>query len=316
MVINSGCSNVCTGKPGYRDAVTMASDVAKLVGTTAEKILVASTGVIGHRLPMDKIRNLGNKLPMDKVRGGIPQAVAALGTDNDERVIAAIMTTDTRPKTAVVQTTIDGKRVTVAGIIKGAGMIAPSLATMIGVITTDVAISPALLHKALKAAAGETFNGITVDSDTSTSDTVAVFASGSAGNKPIVAGGAAYDFSFRGVDDPGRIVRTVDRALHDALAVYYFPGMWDWDPAIVLPIVYQAFERSVREQCAGRDLDAGQLAAVQDARGLLEQYALWAPAVDRFAPIRVACDVDVQVPDPGDPATGIVTPGGGAVRYF
>ena len=131
---------------------------------------------------------------------------------------------------------------------------------------------------------------------------------GRAGAEGARAGRASADRA-----DAGRLV---DRALHDALAVYYFPGMWDWDPAIVLPIVYQAFERSVREQCAGRDLDAGQLAAVQDARGLLEQYALWAPAVDRFAPIRVACDVDVQVPDPGDPATGIVTPGGGAVRYL
>ena len=115
------------------------------------------------------------------------------------------------------------------------------------------------------------------------------------------------------VADAGRVV---DRALHDALAVYYFPGMWDWDPAIVLPIVYQAFDRSVSEQCAGRELDAGQQAAVQDGRRVLEQYALWAPAVDRFSPIRVACDVDVQVPDPADPRTGIITPGGEAVRYL
>jgi len=180
IVINSGCSNVCTGRPGYRDAVTMAADVAKLVGTTPDNILVASTGIIGHRLPMDKIRK------------GIPLAVKTLGTGNDEAVIASIMTTDTRPKTAVVQTRIDGKRVTLAGIIKGAGMIAPSLATMIGVITTDAAVAPAALHKALQAASAATFNGITVDSDTSTSDTVAVFASGAAGNK-TVTGGAAYE---------------------------------------------------------------------------------------------------------------------------
>jgi len=181
IVINSGCSNVCTGKAGYKDALTMASDVAKLVGTRPDGILVASTGVIGHRLPMDKIRP------------AIPNAVAALGTGNDEATLAAIMTTDTKPKSAVVQTRIDGKPVTVAGIIKGAGMIAPSLATMIGVLTTDASIAPNLLHKALKAACGGTFNAITVDSDTSTSDTVAVFANGAAGNMPILRESKSYE---------------------------------------------------------------------------------------------------------------------------
>jgi len=180
IVINSGCSNVCTGKGGYKDAVTMAADAAKGLGTTADKVLVASTGIIGHPLPMNKIRP------------GIAMAAKQLGTGNDEMTIAAIMTTDTRPKTAVVQTRIDGKTVTLAGIIKGAGMIAPSLATMIGVITTDAAIAPAALHQALKQASGVTFNGITVDSDTSTSDTVVVLASGAAGNKTITAKGASF----------------------------------------------------------------------------------------------------------------------------
>jgi glutamate N-acetyltransferase/amino-acid N-acetyltransferase len=102
------------------------------------------------------------------------------------------MTTDTREKSAVARARIAGKAVTVAGIVKGSGMIAPSMATMIGVITTDAAISPSLLHKALTAAVAETFNTITVDSDTSTSDTVAVFASGRAGNRPLAAGSRGY----------------------------------------------------------------------------------------------------------------------------
>lgn len=176
FVINSGCANVCTGPAGFKDAVTMAALTAKRLGTTANKVLVASTGIIGHRLPMAKIR------------AGIADAASRLSRDNDTDTLHAIMTTDTRDKYAVVQKTIGGKLVTLGGIVKGSGMIAPSMATMIGVITTDAAIEPPVLYAALKAAAGQTFNAITVDSDTSTSDTVAVFASGAAGGKPIAAG--------------------------------------------------------------------------------------------------------------------------------
>ena len=180
IVINSGCANVCTGPWGLKDARAMAAETAKRLGTTAGKVLVASTGIIGHRLPMDKIR------------AGIAEAAAHLGAGNDPAAIRAIMTTDTMEKTSVARVRIGGKSVTIAGIVKGAGMIAPSLATMIGVITTDAAIAPAALHKALVAAAGVSFNAITVDSDTSTSDTVALFASGAAGNKTIAAGSPAF----------------------------------------------------------------------------------------------------------------------------
>jgi glutamate N-acetyltransferase/amino-acid N-acetyltransferase len=173
IVINSGCSNVCTGPGGLRDAAEMAALTAKALGSTRRKVLVASTGIIGHRLPMAK------------VRAGIAAAAAGLGTGNDSAALRAIMTTDTREKSAVVQTRIGGRRVTVAGIVKGAGMIAPSLATMIGVITTDAAIGPPALHKALLAAIRVSFNAVTVDSDTSTSDTVVVLASGDAGNRVI-----------------------------------------------------------------------------------------------------------------------------------
>ncbi len=173
IVINAGCANVCTGKAGYRDALTMAADASSYLGTRADKMLVASTGIIGHRLPIEKVRS------------GIKEAAKRLGTDNDVETIHAIMTTDTREKTAVVQGRIDGKLVTVAGIVKGAGMIAPSAATMIAVITTDAAVAPAALHRALRDASARTFNAITVDSDTSTSDTILVLASGKAGNRTI-----------------------------------------------------------------------------------------------------------------------------------
>jgi len=176
IVINAGCSNVCTGKAGLRDAETMARDAARSLGCEAKGVLVASTGIIGHRLPMAKVRK------------GIADAAGRLGTHNDAAALRAIMTTDTREKSAVIQTHIGGKPVTLAGIVKGSGMIAPSMATMIGVITTDATISPAALHKALTCAVATTFNAITVDSDTSTSDTVAVLASGCAGNRRIVAG--------------------------------------------------------------------------------------------------------------------------------
>ncbi len=180
IVVNSGCSNVCTGARGLADAEAMARMTGKLLGCEAEKVLVASTGIIGHRLPMDKVRK------------GIAAAAARLGQSNDAAALRGIMTTDTREKSAVVQTRIDGKAVTVAGIVKGSGMIAPSMATMIALITTDAAIAPADLHKALVHASQRSFNAITVDSDTSTSDTAAVLASGAAGNKPLKAGSAGY----------------------------------------------------------------------------------------------------------------------------
>jgi len=173
IVVNSGNSNVCTGKAGLRDAEAMAKRAARLLSTQAENILVASTGVIGHRLPMTK------------VWAGIDAAVASLGKTGDDAVLRGIMTTDTRAKSAVVKGKLGRRGFTIAGIVKGAGMIAPSMATMISLITTDLAVTPGALHKALKMAARTTFNAMTIDSDTSTSDTVALFASGEAGNKAI-----------------------------------------------------------------------------------------------------------------------------------
>jgi len=180
IVVNSGNSNVCTGKAGLRDAETMAKLTARRIGCPAEKVLVASTGIIGERLPMGK------------VRAGIAEAADRLGHGNDAAALRGIMTTDTREKSAVVITRIGGRTVAVAGIVKGSGMIAPSMATMISLITTDASIRPARLHRALKAAVATTFNAITVDSDTSTSDTVVAFASGQAGGRAIAGGGADY----------------------------------------------------------------------------------------------------------------------------
>ncbi len=179
IVINAGNSNVCTGKRGRRDAEAMASQAARLVGARAEQMLVASTGIIGHHLPM------GN------VRRGIAAAAAELGRGSDSAVVRAIMTTDLAEKTAVVQMRIGGEAVTIAGIVKGSGMIAPAMATMIAVITTDAAISPALLRRTFTPAVEASFNAVTVDTDPSTSDTALVMASGRAG-RPVKAGTAAW----------------------------------------------------------------------------------------------------------------------------
>jgi len=181
IVVNSGCSNVCTGPRGLADAEAMARLTGKLLGCQAEKVLVASTGVIGQRLPMGKVRR------------GIAAAAARLGHRDDSAALRGMMTTDTREKSAVVQALIGGRKITVAGIVKGSGMIAPSMATMISLITTDAAIAPTNLRKALVAACQRSFNAITVDSDTSISDTVAVLASGKASNKPLTPATRAYD---------------------------------------------------------------------------------------------------------------------------
>jgi len=180
IVINAGNANVCTGKVGLRDAQTMAAETAKCLGSHPDKILVASTGIIGRPLPMTRVRR------------GIAAAAKSLSTSNDQVTLRAIMTTDTRAKSAVVKTQIGRKNVTIAGIVKGAGMTAPSLATMIGVLTTDAAVSPPALKKALFAAVGPTFNAITIDSDTSTSDMVAVLASGAAANEVIITGSPGH----------------------------------------------------------------------------------------------------------------------------
>ncbi|MFW6155002.1 MAG: bifunctional glutamate N-acetyltransferase/amino-acid acetyltransferase ArgJ [Planctomycetota bacterium] len=182
VVVNAGNSNVCNGRRGDRDAATMAALTATALGGVPEQVLVCSTGLIGHRLPMDRVRQ------------GIADATARLSTRDDGAVAGAILTTDTHPKSAVVQRRIGGKLVTVAAIAKGAGMIAPSLATMLSFITTDARITAPALGRALRKTVATTFNTVTIDSDTSTSDTVLAMASGAAGNATITGGADAERF--------------------------------------------------------------------------------------------------------------------------
>jgi glutamate N-acetyltransferase/amino-acid N-acetyltransferase len=186
VVVNSGNSNAMTGARGAEDAGAMAQAVAAALGCAVDHVLVASTGVIGRPLPIDKIR------------AGIPAAVAALGIDG-MTAANAIMTTDAFPKTAAVEVDLGDGRVTIGGMAKGAGMIHPNMATMIAVMTTDAAIDAPPLRHALRAAVNATFNCISVDGDTSTSDSVFMLASGASGTAPIDAGTPRFDAFMAGL---------------------------------------------------------------------------------------------------------------------
>jgi glutamate N-acetyltransferase/amino-acid N-acetyltransferase len=169
IVVNSGCANACTGDQGLRDAREMTAATAQLVGCPVEQVLVSSTGVIGV------------SLPMDKVRAGLPSAFRVLGADQGSAAARAIMTTDLSPKECAARIGIGGRDVLVGGMAKGAGMIEPMMATMLGFVTTDAAAPPALLDRALREAVEQTFNAITVDGDSSTNDCVLLLASGASG---------------------------------------------------------------------------------------------------------------------------------------
>jgi glutamate N-acetyltransferase/amino-acid N-acetyltransferase len=169
VIVNSGCANACTGAIGMQDAREMAALTASLVGCPADQVLVASTGVIGVNLKMDRIR------------AGLPTAVSTLGADQGPAAALAIMTTDPFPKEAAARVSIDGVNVTVGGMAKGSGMIEPMMATMLGFVTTDAAVPQSLLQRALREVVNDTFNAITVDGECSTNDCVIILANGASG---------------------------------------------------------------------------------------------------------------------------------------
>lgn len=175
IVVNSGIANACTGEEGMRYCEEMAKTTAEVLNISDNGVLVASTGVIGKQLPMDKINE------------GIKKMVPVLGTSDEDATLAAeaIMTTDTHSKQIAVTTVIDGKKVTIGGMCKGSGMIHINMCTMLGFITTDVAISKDMLQKALSEDIVDTFNMVSVDGDTSTNDTVLLLANGMAQNAEI-----------------------------------------------------------------------------------------------------------------------------------
>jgi glutamate N-acetyltransferase/amino-acid N-acetyltransferase len=178
IIVNSGNANCVTGSDGYAASAATAEKLARELGAIdASQVFVNSTGVIGVPLRVEKILD------------ALPQLVRSRRADPAafEDVTRAIMTTDTRPKWAAAKCRISGKIVKILGCAKGSGMISPNMATMLAFLSTDAAIGPALLSRALRTSAGKTFNCITVDGDTSTNDTVAVFANGQSGAPKIAA---------------------------------------------------------------------------------------------------------------------------------
>jgi glutamate N-acetyltransferase/amino-acid N-acetyltransferase len=169
IVVNSGCANACTAEEGLANAKRMTAEVAGALGCPAEQVLVASTGVIGVALPMDR------------VAAGIQQACASLAHGKGSEAAQAIMTTDPFPKEHAVRVTTPRGSFAVGAMAKGSGMIEPNMATMLGFIATDAQVTPSLLHRALVESARDTFNAITVDGECSTNDTLFAMASGTSG---------------------------------------------------------------------------------------------------------------------------------------
>jgi len=179
VAINSGNANACTGARGLDDARAMAAAAGKLIGAAADEVLVLSTGIIGEFLPLEKITR------------GLEQAAVRLAADDDAVVTAArgMMTTDTRPKLAGSTFAADGTTYTLFGMAKGAAMIGPRLATMLGVVLTDAAIEPADAERLLREAAETSFNCVSVDGHMSTNDTVLLLANGAAGGGTLHGAG-------------------------------------------------------------------------------------------------------------------------------
>ncbi len=173
IVVNTGNANAGTGADGLARARSTCAALAKLLGVKSEQVLPFSTGVIMETLPSERIE------------AGLPAALADAKAANWALAAEAIMTTDTLPKAASRQLTIAGKTVTITGISKGAGMIRPNMATMLGFVATDAAIAPELLQPLVKEAADQSFNRITIDGDTSTNDSFVLIATQRAGNAPI-----------------------------------------------------------------------------------------------------------------------------------
>lgn len=189
IIANAGNANAATGDAGYADAVEMAGVAAFHAACRPNEVFVASTGVIGK--PLD----------MDRVRAGAGEAASRLAQDAAAAAAAAraIMTTDTRPKESQAEVLIGGKTVRIGGITKGAGMISPNMATMLAFLTTDADIEAGVLRQALVSAAERSFNRITIDGDMSTNDSLFILASGKSGAPAVRAGSDGYDAFLEGL---------------------------------------------------------------------------------------------------------------------
>ncbi|HSP65575.1 MAG TPA: bifunctional ornithine acetyltransferase/N-acetylglutamate synthase, partial [Candidatus Deferrimicrobium sp.] len=175
VVVNSGNANACTGPQGFRDALRMATAAAEVCDADPSEVLVCSTGVIGR------------PLPTDRVTGGVRAAAGSLSPGGGDWAARAIMTTDTVPKMAAATVRIGGRLCTVGGMAKGAGMIHPDMATLLGFITTDATVEREALQHLLTGVCSRTFNCLSIDGDTSTNDTLLLLANGEAGAPELTA---------------------------------------------------------------------------------------------------------------------------------
>lgn len=258
IVINSGNANACTGGQGLEDATAMCELTAAALGLTKDKVLVASTGVIGVSLPMENVEK------------GITQAAVSLKKDGGYEAAEAIMTTDTRVKQSAVKITIGTKTVRIGGMAKGSGMIAPNMATMIAVITTDADICGKALEESVHETVNTTFNCITIDGDMSTNDTVHVLANSAAANTHILKSTHGYDTFKAGLaavmaDLAEQMVSDGEAATKFIKVTVKNAGCFEEAKQVAVAVA-----ESVLVKCAffGEDANWGRIAAAAGAAGV------------------------------------------------
>ena len=258
IVANSGNANCCTGRRGGRDNRAMAEETAKLLGIPATEVLVASTGVIGQPLPMEKVRK------------GIRSARAQLKRTGSHSAAEAILTTDLRPKEFAVRWKTAGRVVTVGGIAKGSGMIAPHMATMLAFLTTDLTVKPSLLREALRQAVPHTFNAIPVDGEMSTNDMVLLMANGGAGLPPLKKNLPAYRDFLRAVRQVCEtLAKEIVRDGEGVTRLFTVKVTGAASPSEAAQVARRiANSLLVKTMVAGRDPNWGRIAAAAGACGI------------------------------------------------
>ncbi|MCE2542791.1 MAG: bifunctional glutamate N-acetyltransferase/amino-acid acetyltransferase ArgJ [Acidobacteria bacterium] len=260
VVVNSGCANACTGVEGMVAADAMATAVSQAIGCRTEHVLIASTGVIGLHLDSTKIAR------------GVADAAIRLGRDTHTAAAEAIMTTDIAPKEAAVRVDTPTGSFAVGGMVKGAGMIEPNMATMLGFLTTDAAVEPDRLRRALSEAVDDTFNAITVDGECSTNDAVFLLASGASGVTIDEAAHAAFVDALREVC--GTLAREIVRGGEGAtklVAVRVTGGGSDADARRAARAIANSL--LVKTALNGGDPNWGRLLAVAGRAGVAVEPA-------------------------------------------
>lgn len=256
LVVNSGNANACTGQSGAKDARTMGKLAATSIGASPSEILVASTGVIGVPLAMDKLEK------------GIPSAQKALRRGSIDKFAESILTTDNDIKIAQRRIAIGGERITLLGCTKGAGMIAPNMATTLSFIVTDAKLSTKALNQALQSAVAPTFNAISIDGDTSTNDMVSAMASGAAGGSSL-RGADLRQFTSSLTDLLDELARKLMRGgegVHHVVDVFVRGTKNDKQASTIAKTI--ANSPLVKAAIAGRDPNWGRILAAAGRAGV------------------------------------------------